>query len=211
MKSIAVSLVALFAALPALAQTTPPATPTMAAPAPAAATVHIRGTIASLKGNQMTVKEVDGSSVTVTLADDVKVRGVIKAKLSEIKPGTFIGTAEVDLGNDKGKSLEVVVFPEAARGMGEGHYDWDLKPGSTMTNGTVGTIVEGSKDRELEVAFKGGTRHISVPKTAPIVTFTEADKADLKRGAHVFFSAPKEPGDAIKGLAVGKNGVVPPM
>jgi hypothetical protein len=197
MKRIAFSLVALFAALPALAQTPPAA--------------HIRGTIKSLDGDKLTVTTHDGASVTVTLAADLKVRGVVKADIAQIKPGTFIGTAEVETGADKGKSLEVVVFPEVARGMGEGHYGWDLQPGSSMTNGTVGTIVEGSSGRELEVAYKGGTRHITVPESAPIVTFAMADKTDLKPGAAVFFSAPKEPGEAIPGLAVGKDGVVPPM
>jgi hypothetical protein len=197
MKRIALSLVALFAALPALAQTPPAA--------------HIRGVIKSLDGDKLTVTTRDGSAVTVTLAAEVKVRGVIKADITEIKPGTFIGTAEVETGADKGKSLEVVVFPEAARGMGEGHYGWDLQPGSSMTNGTVGKIVEGSSGRELEVAYKTGTRHITVPENVPIVTFVEGSKADLKAGAAVFIATPKEPGDTVPGLAVGKGGVVPPM
>jgi hypothetical protein len=197
MKLIALSLAAMFAAMPALAQT-PPAT-------------HIRGTVMSLDGDKLTITKRDGSAVTVTLAADVKLTGVVKADIAQIKPGTFIGTAEVDAGGGKGKSLEVVVFPEAARGTGEGHYAWDLQPGSTMTNGTVGTIAEGSSGRELEVSFKGGTRHITVPENVPIVTFAEAGKGDLTPGAAVFFTAPNSPGDAVPRVVVGKNGMIPPM
>jgi hypothetical protein len=197
MKPIAFSLLALLAAMPALAQTPPAA--------------HIRGTVKSLEGDKLTITVRNGSDVLVTLAPGVKITGVVKADITQVKPGTFIGTAEVDAGGGKGKSLEVVVFPEAARGTGEGHYAWDLQPGSTMTNGTVGTIAEGSSGRELEVSYKGGTRHITVPENVPIVTFAQADQGDLKPGALVFLAAPANPGDAVPRIVVGKDGVTPPM
>ena len=65
------------------------------------------------------------------------------SSLDAIRDGVFIGTAT------KGEppvALEVVLFPEAMRGTGEGHYDWDMIPDHTaggapvrsaMTNGTV--------------------------------------------------------------------------
>ena len=43
------------------------------------------------------------------------------------------------------KALEVVVFPEAARGTGEGHRPWDLLPQSTMTNATVADLAAAPK------------------------------------------------------------------
>ncbi|HVJ51396.1 MAG TPA: hypothetical protein VM689_02995 [Aliidongia sp.] len=197
MKRIALSLVALCAALPALAEDAPAA--------------HIRGTVASIDGDKLTIAGRDGKNITVTLAADVKITGIVKSDLDQVKTGTFIGTAETETGPDQGRSLEVVVFPEAARGMGEGHYPWDLQPKSLMTNGTVGKVAEGSSGRELEVAFHGYTRHITVPPNTPIVTFADAGKADLKTGAAVFFTAPKEPGDAVTRVVVGKDGATPPM
>jgi len=197
MKRVALSLAVLCAALPAFAQTPP--------------MQHVRGTVKSLDGDKLTITTRDGKAVTVTLAADFKVVGVVKADPSAIKTGTFIGTAEVDTGEGKGRSLEVVVFPESGRGSGEGHYDWDLQPNSKMTNGTVGTIADGSSGRELEVTYKDGTRHITVPADVPIVTFAAADKADLTPGAHVLFNAPKAEGDAVPRVVVGKDGLTPPM
>ena len=103
---------------------------------------RLRGTIEAVEGGGFTLKTLDGKSERVTLAPDAKVSWVVPAQLDQIKDGVFIGTAT------KGEppvALEVVLFPEAMRGTGEGHYDWDVIPDhtgsagvkSTMTNGTV--------------------------------------------------------------------------
>ena len=47
--------------------------------------------------------------------------------MADIKPGTFIGTATN--GDESGlKALEVVVFPAAMKGTGEGHYPGTCSP-----------------------------------------------------------------------------------
>ena len=105
------------------------------------------------------------------------------------------------------------MFPEAMRGAGEGHYAWDLEPGSMMTNGTVTGAVEAKSGRELSLTFKGGSNKISVPPGVPIVTFASADRADLKPGAPVMFGATKNAAGelAASRITVGTNGVAPPM
>jgi hypothetical protein len=35
------------------------------------------------------------------------------------------------------RAIEVLIFPPAMKGTSEGRYPWDLKPKSTMTNGTI--------------------------------------------------------------------------
>ena len=104
---------------------------------------RLRGTIEAVEHGTFTLKTQDGKSEAVTLPPDAKVAWVVPASLDEIKDGVFIGTAT------KGEppvALEVVLFPEAMRGTGEGHYDWDMIPDRTaggtrvksaMTNGTV--------------------------------------------------------------------------
>jgi hypothetical protein len=57
------------------------------------------------------------------------------------------------------------------RGTGEGHYPWDLRPQSTMTNANVeqvGAIVDG---RTLTLKYKGGQMEIFVPADTPIVIY----------------------------------------
>ncbi|MDP4002109.1 metal ABC transporter permease [Methylobacterium sp. NEAU K] len=106
---------------------------------------RLRGTIEAVEGGGFTLKTLDGKTERVALAPDAKISWVVPAQLDQIKDGVFIGTAT------KGEppvALEVVLFPEAMRGTGEGHYDWDAIPDRTaggsrvksaMTNGTVTT------------------------------------------------------------------------
>ena len=116
--------------------------PTLAAP-PAPGAVHVRGTVQSFKGGLLTVKSGPGS-VLVRLALKAPVASLIPTDRSRVKEGSFLGIASVPGPGGVQQAREVVVFPEAARGTGEGSYDWDL-PGaggsagghSRMTNGTV--------------------------------------------------------------------------
>jgi hypothetical protein len=196
-------LLATGGAVTALAQTTPP-------PAPP---TRIRGTIASVTGNMMTVNSRDGKKLEVTLKDGFTVASVKKVELSAIKETDFIGTATRTGSDGKMTAIEVLVFPEAMRGTGEGFYPWDLEPGSMMTNGTVKGAVTASSGRELTVAYKDKSNVVYVPPTAAVVTFAPAATEDLKVGAPVFMIAPHSDDGklVVARVTVGKDGVAPPM
>jgi hypothetical protein len=99
--------------------------------------------------------------------------------------------------------------------MGAGHYGWDLKPGSMMTNGTVGKVVAGKKgSRELDVAYNGtGLRHIVVKSDIPVVQITGGTRDLVKVGTPVFMVVRKNPDGtmAAGSVSVGENGAKPPM
>ena len=181
--------------------------------AQAAPPTRIRGTIVSLVGQILTVDSRDGQKLDVALADNVAVSAVEKVALAAIAAGSYIGTATRTGAGGKLQAIEVLVFPEAMRGAGEGHYAWDLEPGSTMTNGTVDGTAASAVGRELTVRYKGGTVSVHVPPDAPVVTFVPAEKADLKPGAAVFLSAAKNAEGRLTAarVTVGKDGVAPPM
>ncbi len=189
-------------AVAAIAQTPPAAPPT-----------RVRGTIASLTGNVLTVNSRTGDKLEITLKDPVSVASVKKIDLDAITPNSFIGTATRTGADGKLTALEVLVFPELMRGTGEGFYPWDLEPGSMMTNGTVKGAVTASAGRELTIGFKGGSNTVYVPPTAPIVTFAPATRDDLKPGAPVFLAATKDADGKLMAarVTVGKDGVAPPM
>jgi hypothetical protein len=208
--------------LPAIAQTPPaatsPAPPAATPPAPPAATppappTRVRGTIASLEGNVLTVNSRDGSKVEITLNDPFTVATVKKVELSSIKETDFIGTATRTGADGKMTAIEVLVFPEAARGTGEGFYPWDLEPGSMMTNGTVKGAVTAASGRELTVAYKDKSNTVTVPPSTPVVTFAPGARDDLKAGMHVFCIATKNPEGKLTAarVTVEKDGVAPPM
>ncbi len=182
-----------------------------AVPAASAAPVHMRGTVTAVDGAAVTVKTAD-KDVKLTLDDNWKIAGVAKASMADIKPGAFIGTANMEDASGN-KALEVVVFPEALRGTGEGDYGWDLKPGSKMTNATVTSQVNGVDGQTVSLAYKGGEKKVTISSSVPIVTIVAADQADVKPGAAVFLAGePQGDGTLSSGrLVVGKDGVVPPM
>jgi hypothetical protein len=180
--------------------------------AQAAQTVRVRGSVVSLDGSTLTVKTRQGADVTIKLADNFRIASVVKASLADIKPGVFIGTATV--AKDGGsRALEVLVFPEALRGTGEGDYAWDLTPDSMMTNGTVGSSVENVAGPTITVTYKGGERKITVAPDTPIVTLGPADKSDIKPGTPIFSTTQKQADGTYTAasVTVGKNGVAPPM
>ncbi len=184
-----------------------------AALAQAPPTTRIRGTIAAIEGPVMTVTTREGPKLPITLAEPLTVLSVKNVELSSIQPGTYIGTAAKPGPGGQLQAIEVLVFPESARGSGEGHYAWDLQPDSTMTNASVTAAVQGSSGRDLDLAYKGGSTKIHVPDGVPVVTFIPAERSDLKPGAPVFLSATKgaDGGLTAARVIVGKNGVAPPM
>jgi hypothetical protein len=174
---------------------------------------RVRGTIEKADEHTLTVKSKTGSSVEIALAPNVTVNQVIKASLSDVKKGKFVGIAGMPQADGSQKALEVVVFPEAARGTGEGHYPWDLQPSSTMTNANVEQEVAAADGPMLTLKHKDGETKVFVPKDAPIVTFEPGSRDNLKPGAAVFVPAQKQPDGKLTAarVLVGKDGVVPPM
>ena len=184
--------------------------------APAAQTApptRVRGTIAALDGNTLTVNSRDGQKMEITLTEPLAVLTVKKVELSTIAAGSYIGTATRTGADGKLTAIEVLVFPEAMRGAGEGHHGWDLEPGSMMTNGTVKGAVTAATGRELSIGFKDSANTVYVPPGVPVVTFAPAERADLKPGAPLFLAAAKSAeGKLTAGrVIVGKDGVAPPM
>src|SRR6185437_8326146 len=100
----------------------------------AGTTPNLRGTIENVSGDTIQVKESNGTSVTVRLAQNIKIASVAKATLADVKPGTFIGTAARPQPDGRLQAIEIHIFPESMRGTGEGNRAWDAGPGSSMTN-----------------------------------------------------------------------------
>jgi hypothetical protein len=181
--------------------------------AQAADTVRVRGTVESVDGAKLLVKTRDGTSTAIKLNDGWKVTGVVKASLGDIKPGDFVGIASLPKSRGGDGALEVLVFPAAMKGTGEGSYPWDLKPNSTMTNATVTNAVKDVDGRNITVNYQGKEKTISVADGTTVVTFAPAATADLKPGMTVFVPSQKaEDGMLSTGNVIaGTNGIVPPM
>lgn len=177
-------------------------------------TVRVRGTIEQSDGSTLVVKSRAGETLTIKLADNARVSGIVKIALADIKPGTYVGSAAVPAGNGTWRALEVHVFPEAQRGLGEGHRPFDLEPQSTMTNATVTEMVTRVDGTVLTLKHKDGEQTIVVPPGTPIVTYVPGDRSELKPGARIMIFAAQRQADGslvAPSISVGRDGLTPPM
>jgi hypothetical protein len=178
--------------------------------------VTIRGKISAVEGQSVKVATKAGD-VTVHLPANVRIGGVAAAQLSDIKSGEFVGTTAVKQSDGNLKALEVHIFPESARGTGEGHRPWDLQPGSTMTNANVENVeqvaVEKVQGPMLTLKYKDGEQKVFVPPGTPVVKNVSADRSQLKPGAGVFIPAVRGADGTITAtrVTVGIGGTMPPM
>ena len=149
-------------------------------------------------------------------------RGCRRRVDDDIVPGKFLGIASVS-GAGVNRALEVVVFDESMRGVGEGDYPWDLGSGhssmtngtmaashSTMTNATVGAM-SGSGQKTITMNEKGGSRKLVVPVNAPVVRVAPGKPALLVAGASVFVIATTAATAVAAFIVIGIDGVKPPM
>lgn len=181
--------------------------------AQAAEKARIRGVVESLSGDTLKVKSREGKDVTIMLKSGWAVNGIVEAKITDIKTGDFVGIASQPTESGVNGALEVLIFPAAMKGTGEGDYGWDLKPKSSMTNATVASSVTSVNGPTLTLQYKGGEKKISIPTGTPIVTIAPATAADIKPGAGVLINGTKTGDDMVESdrVVVGLNGVVPPM
>lgn len=119
---------------------------------------RIRGTIESLDGNVLMVKARDGASVQVNLIDNWQVTAYTKAQISDIKVGTFIGVGGTPQADGSQKAVSINIFPESARGLGEGFRPWDQAPNGTMTNANVAEAVAEADGQTLLLKYKDGEK-----------------------------------------------------
>jgi hypothetical protein len=185
-----------------------------ASSAQAQETVRIRGTIESVDGPVYLVKNRDGAEVKLTISDPGLYVAIVKSTMADIKPGMFVGSAGTMQPDGSQKAIEVHIFPESMRGTGEGHYDWDLKPNTKMTNANVEQTVAGVDGPLLSVKYKDGEKKLQVTPETVVVSYVIGDKSDLKPGTKIFVAAGKKQADGsvqAPRVTYGKDGLTPPM
>ena len=179
---------------------------TQAAPPP----VRVRATITSIAGGVLTVKARDGTEMKVKLADNAPVNEIVKASPSDVKNGAYIAVTGMPQPDGSQKALAVFIFPEAQRGLAEGHRPWDFAPNSTMTNATVDSQIKGVDGQTLTVKYKDGEQKVLVTPATEITAATRKSAADLKPGQKItVFAAKKLPDGTLEApnIAFGDYGV----
>ena len=202
--AIAAALLGAAAASAALAQQ---------AASPQPQTIRLRGTIEKLDGRAVLAKSSKSDELTLKLADKVLVTAVVKASMTDIKPGLFIGSGAMPQPDGSQKAIEVHIFADSMRGTGEGFRPWDGAPNSTMTNGTVDASVSGVDGPVVTVKYQDGEKKIIVTPNVPIVRYEVADLSAIAPGAPFTAVATGKTADgsfAVSRINIGRDGASPP-
>ena len=173
---------------------------------------RFRGTIEQISLEKIVFKERSGETLEFKLGDKLSISEAYPESIQKIQANSYIGSAAVLAPDGRLTALEVLIFPEAARGTGEGHYPWDLQNGSTMTNATVQQLNAGSSGKEMKVKYKDGEKTIHILDNTPIVSIRPADSSLLVPGAYALIVASKDKEEWVASrITVGRNGFKPPM
>lgn len=195
-------------------------------------TQRIRGDVAAAHGNDLDVRTNTGQVVTVRMADNLRVSARSAADPGSVAPGAFIATTAIPQPDGTLKAVEVRIFPESMRGVGEGHRPIDTEtgstmtnatvtsvapatkasPGSTMTNATVANVASSGSARRITVKYKGGEQTVVIGADVPVLMVEAGDPSMLVPGAHVVVTAAKQLDGTLTTdrISVGTNGIVPP-
>jgi hypothetical protein len=184
-----------------------------AASATHAQTTRVRGTIAGLDGDVLLVKAPDGRETKVELSKNAVVEFPKALKLTDLQPGTGLGTTAVAGPDGKLIAREVHVFPADRAVPSPGHRPFESEPTTSMTNGAVSAAVEIGNGRELLVNYKGGMQTLIVTDSTPVVIYMPADRSLLKPGEYVSVIASMNNDGkwSSSRVQVSKDGVRPPQ
>jgi hypothetical protein len=173
---------------------------------------NIRGKITAVDGDKLSLDTREGEKTSVVIPAAMPVTAILPAKLTDIKPGGLIGSAAMPQPDGSFKALEVQIFPESMRNVRQGQFAWDAQPKSSMINAGVGDVV-GTSDRTVTMKLQDKEIKLVVPADAPIITYAPGDHAMLKPGQHVIVATTKDDKGVVtvQRIAVGKDGLVPPM
>ena len=177
--------------------------------------VRVRGTIEKLDGNTLLVKSRDGAELKLALKDNVRIGGVVKASLTDVKADTNVAITSRPRADGTLEAVELRIAP-AGQPFNSFHGDWDLMPNSFMTNGSLQTSVAGVDGQMLTVKYKvqgkpdEEKKIVVTPKTI-IATTVAGTKDDLKPGKKVFVAgAPKLPDGSLDVAAIQVEKEIPP-
>jgi hypothetical protein len=180
---------------------------------------RVRGTLKSVSADQLLITSREGEVMGFPLSPDLGVYVVTPATIDDVKQGEFVGLTTVTYG-DRQVALEAHLFANDLRGLGEGHYPWDLveKP-NMMTNATIAQIKDVGPDRELKVNYKQGeaktegSQTIYLPPSVPIVHMAKADRSLLAPGkdAVLLVRPVRDRTPVVIAAVVGDQGAKPPM
>ena len=129
--------------------------------------------------------------VTVQMKPGWTVASSRTAKATDIKPGDFIATNNLNIGPTSGRSTEVRIFEPNYRP----EYSSHPMPtsGYSMTHALVGSSTKAADGQQLVVTYPGGSRNILVPPDVKVVAYDIQGRGLASPGTTVIAVTRKDP------------------
>ena len=143
---------------------------------------RVRGTVASFQGDVLTVRDASARTHEIRVRDQTEIVYAKPIALGEIKAGDFLGVTSVKRPDGTLTAYEIRRFPKP---LNPGHRPFDGRDDQTMTNATVGAMVQSANGRELTMTYEGGVQKIMVPENAVISALVPGQRSQLVPGAPV--------------------------
>lgn len=176
--------------------------------------VHLRGTIQKTVGDTLYINNLEGGTTSFTMPPEMLILTSRVAEASDITQGKFIGATATSLPDGRLTAMEVHIFSEAARGVGEGHYPWSLGMESSMTNANIESMVSSMDGPVMTLKYKDGEKEMVIPQGIPVAYLDKAtNRRAMTVGAHIFVLVnDDDPKNLVAvALVVGLDRSVPPM
>jgi len=143
---------------------------------------RVRGTISGFDGKILSVRDAGGAPVQIQVGEKTEIVFTQPITLADIKPGDFLGVTSMKRPDGTLTAYEVRRFPKP---LNPGHRPFDGRDDQTMTNATVGAMVQATSGRELTMTYEGGSQKIVVPENASISALVPGTPKQLVPGAPV--------------------------
>jgi uncharacterized surface protein with fasciclin (FAS1) repeats len=143
---------------------------------------RVRGTVSGFDGKVLSVKEAGGAAIKIQVQEKTEIVFTQPITLADIKPGDFLGVTSMKRPDGTLTAYEVRRFPKP---LNPGHRPFDGRDDQTMTNATVGAMVQATSGRELTMTYEGGSQKIVVPENASISALVPGTPKQLVPGAPV--------------------------
>jgi hypothetical protein len=169
---------------------------------------RMRGTVATLNGDVLTVKTRDGKTMEFQLDEKSTIVYTQPIELSEIKPGDFLGVTSSKRSDGTLSAFEIRRFQKPVN---PGHRErYEGQEDQTMTNANVAATVQSANARELTLTYDGGSQKVIVAPNAIVSTLVPGNRSQLVPNAPVALT-PEKAGDKLlaRNVQVSKPGFVP--
>jgi hypothetical protein len=173
----------------------------------------IRGSIAKVEGDILTVRQPKADRVKVRMSRQVRVTVATKASIDDIKPNSAITANTTPLPDGTLRASKIGLLLNTAYQGGRGTLKAFLAK-TFWISGTVTQTTPNGNGATLTVKYNDGVKTVLVGRDVAVTAFSAGDRGDLKVDNRItIVGAVKNRDDALEAsnVILARNNLTPPI